>query len=391
MRESKMPIQTFKAEIPESELDDLALRLDRARLPDQIEGSGWGYGTDRATLEEWIAYWRNDFDWRAVEARFNAFDQGLTQAEGEQIHFVHARSAEPDATPLVITHGWPGSVVEFFEVIEPLRNPTAFGGRAEDAFHVVCPHIPGYGYSGPTRNAGFHAHRAAAAIADLMGQLGYDRYLAQGGDWGAVITRRLAEAHSDHVVAAHFNMLFALPEDLTALDVWEGVLPEELEAFGRATSGIADGTAYSEIQGTKPQTLAYAMHDSPVGLLAWQLEKFHAWSDGPLEEAYSKDQVLANVALYWLTQTANSASRLYCESKRAGNYAADPWLGTVTIPVGYCRYPGELLQTPRVWAEKRYTNIVHWTEADRGGHFAAFENPEFFVKDLRAFARSVRS
>ena len=385
-----MPIEPFHAHIPDSELEDLNRRLTHARLPDQIEGSGWGYGTDLTTLREWLAYWRDDFDWRAVENRFNAFDQGVSEVEGERIHFIHARSPEPDATPLVITHGWPGSVVEFLDVIEPLRNPTAFGGEASDAYHVVCPHIPGYGFSGPTRQAGFHVDRAAAAIDELMGQLGYDRYLAQGGDWGAVITRRLAEAHGEHLLGAHFNMLFAFPEDLTAPDAWDGVLPEELEAFGQATSRVSDGTGYSDIQGSKPQTLAYAMHDSPVGLLAWHLEKFHVWSDAGLTQAYTKDQVLANVALYWFTHTANSASRLYCESKRAGNYAADPWSGKVDIPVGYCQYPGELLQTPRAWADKRYSNIVHWTKADRGGHFAAFENPEFFVRDLREFGRAVR-
>jgi pimeloyl-ACP methyl ester carboxylesterase len=385
-----MPIEEFHADVAESELEDVHRRLAAARLPDQLEGSGWGYGTDRATLEEWIAYWRDEFDWRAVEARFNAFDQYTTEAEGERVHFIHARSEEPNATPLVITHGWPGSVVEFLDVIEPLRNPTAFGGKAEDAFHVVCPHIPGYGFSGPTRQAGFHVDRAAAAIADVMRQLGYERYIAQGGDWGAVITRRLAEAHSESLLGAHFNMLFAFPEDLSKPEAWDGVTPEEREAFAAATSRVIDGTGYSEIQGSKPQTLAYAMHDSPVALLAWQLEKFHGWSHADLAEAYTKDQVLANVALYWFTNTANSASRLYCESKRAGNYAADPWAGRIDIPVGYCRYPGELLQTPRSWADRRYGKIVHWTEADRGGHFAAFENPSFFIDDLRAFGRTLR-
>lgn len=385
-----MPIQPFHAEIPESEIEDLRRRLASVRMPDQLPGSGWDYGTDREALEEWIAYWRDEFDWRAIEARFNAFDQGLTEAGGESIHFVHARSPEPDALPLLITHGWPGSVVEFLEVIEPLRNPVAHGGNAADAFHVICPHIPGYGFSGPTRHAGFHVDRAAAAIDDLMGQLGYPRYVAQGGDWGAVITRRLAEAHAEHIIGAHFNMLFAFPEDMTAPGAWDGVTPEEIEAFSAATSRVAEGTGYSEIQGTRPQTLAYGMHDSPAALLAWQLEKFHAWSDADLEQAYTRDQVLANVALYWFTNTANSSSRLYCESKRAGNYAADPWTGSVDVPIGYCRYPGELLQTPRSWADKRYSNIVHWTEADHGGHFAAFENPDFFIEDVRAFGRKLR-
>ena len=385
-----MPIEDFRAAIPDSALEDVAERLARTRWPEALPDAGWGYGADLETVREYAEYWRTTFDWRAVEARFNAYEQGLAEAEGERIHFLHARSPEPDATPLVITHGWPGSVVEFLEIIEPLRDPVASGGDAADAYHVVCPHIPGYGFSGPTRHAGFHVDRAAAAVDDLMQQLGYGRYVAQGGDWGAVLTRRLAEAHAEHVIGAHFNMLFAFPDDMAAPDAWEGVTPAELEAFSKASSAVADGTGYSAIQGTKPQTLAFGMHDSPVALLAWQLEKFEAWSDASLRDAYTKDQVLANVALYWFTETAHSASRLYCESMRAGNYAADPWSGRVEIPVGYCRYPGELLQTPRVWAEKRYGNIVHWTESPAGGHFAAFENPTFFVEDLRAFGRALR-
>jgi microsomal epoxide hydrolase len=384
-----MSIEPYTVSIPDADLEDVAERLARIRWPDALPESGWAYGADLETVREYADHWRERFDWRAAEARFNAFEQGIANAEGERIHFVHARSPETDATPIVITHGWPGSVVEFLEIIDPLRDPRSHGGDPGDAFHVVCPHIPGYGFSGPTQKPGFHVDRAASAIADLMRQLAYDRYLAQGGDWGAVITRRLAEAHAEHVIGAHFNMLFAFPDDMASPGAWEGVTPEELEAFSRASEAIADGTAYSEIQGTKPQTLAYGMHDSPVGLLAWQVEKFEAWSDAPIREAYSKDQILANVALYWLTETANSASRLYCESKRAGNYAADPWSGKVEIPVGYCRYPAEMLQTPRVWAEKRYSKIVHWTEAPSGGHFAAFENPAFFIEDVRAFARAV--
>ena len=326
-----MSITPFIASIPDAALEDVVERLGRTRWPDALPDSGWGYGADLSTVRAFAEYWREAFDWRAVEARFNAFDQGLATAQGEQIHFLHARSPEPDATPLVITHGWPGSVVEFLEIIEPLRDPAAHGGDPADAFHVVCPHIPGYGFSGPTRAPGFHVHQAAAAIDELMQVLGYGRYVAQGGDWGAVITRRLAEAHADHLIGAHFNMLFAFPDDMASPTAWEGVTEAELEAFQRAATNIADGQAYGEIQGTKPQTLAYGMHDSPVALLAWQLEKFEAWSDAGLA-AYSKDQILANVALYWFTETANSASRLYCEAKRAGTYAADPWSGRVEVP-----------------------------------------------------------
>ena len=390
-----MSIQPFTAQIPEASLEDVRERLSRTRWPEALPDARWGYGADLDTVKEYAEYWRTTFDWRAIEAKFNAYEQGVVEAgmpgAVERVHFVHARSDHADATPLVITHGWPGSVVEFLEIIEPLRNPTAHGGTAEDAYHVVCPHIPGYGFSGPTRRPGFHIDLAAAAIDDLMQQLGYGRYLAQGGDWGAVLTRRLAEAHAEHVIGAHFNMLFAFPDDMAAPDAWEGVTEKELAAFTKASTDIADGTGYSAIQGTKPQTLAFGMHDSPVALLAWQLEKFEAWSDANVRDAYTKDQLLANVALYWFTETAHSASRLYCESMRAGNYAADPWSGQVDVPVGYCRYPGEMMQTPRVWAEKRYSDIVHWAEAPTGGHFAAFENPSFFVDDVRAFGRAVRA
>jgi microsomal epoxide hydrolase len=382
--------KTFRAETPEPVLEDLRERLARTRLPDQIEASGWSYGTDRAALVALLDHWRDDFDWRAQEARINAFDQYVTEVQGERMHFIHQRSPNPDATPLVITHGWPGSVFEFLEVIGPLADPAAHGGDPADAFHVVCPSMPGYGWSGPTRQPGFDVHRVADAVADLMAALGYDRYVAQGGDWGALVTRRLAEKYGERLLGAHFNMLFAMP-DLSQPDAWDGVTEAEMAAFQRAAARVEDGTAYMAIQGTRPQTLAYGLHDSPAALAAWQLEKFRAWTDwrDDLDEALSADQILANVTLYWVTGTANSAARLYFESRRAGTAASDPWQGRIRVPCGYARYPGELLQTPRVWADRHY-RMVHWTEQPRGGHFAAFEQPRLFVGDVRAFARTAR-
>jgi microsomal epoxide hydrolase len=384
-------IQPFCVDVPNAVLEDLGERLARTRLPDQIEGSGWGYGTDRTVLREFLDYWRDGYDWRAEEARINAFDQYVTMAQGERLHFIHARSPELDAIPLVITHGWPGSVVEFLQIVAPLSNPRAHGGDPADAFHVVCPSIPGYAFSGPTRQPGFHVHRVADAVAELMERLGYDRYVAQGGDWGALVTRRLGEVYAKRLIGVHFNMLFCLPTDMSDPTVWEAVTPEERMALQRAAARVADGTAYMAIQGTKPQTLAYGLNDSPAGLAGWILEKFHAWSDcdGNLESVYTKDQLLTNIMLYWVTGTANSAARLYCESQRAGCFATNAWQGRVEVPTGFARYPGELVQPARVWADQRY-EIVHWTEQPRGGHFAAFEQPELFVSDLRAFGRIVR-
>jgi len=382
----------FHIDVPEADLSDLRQRLARTRLPPPFEDGDWSQGIPAAVLRDFLAYWQDEYDWRSEEAKLNAFDQGITEAAGERLHFFHVRSPEPDALPLVITHGWPGSPVEFQAVLGPLSDPARHGGDPADAFHVVCPSMPGYGFSGPTARPDFDVHRVADAVAELMEQLGYARYLAQGGDWGALVTRRLGEAYPDRLLAIHMNMLFAMPEDLSDPAVWEGVTEAEREAFAAAGTRIADGTGYMAIQSTRPQTLAFGLTDSPAGLAAWILEKFHAWSDcdGDLESVYTKDALLTNVMHYWLTGTAGSAARLYCASARAGTAATDPWQGRVEVPTGYARYPLEMLQTPRVWAERRY-DLVHLADIDRGGHFAAFEQPERFVADLRTFARRFRS
>lgn len=382
----------FRVNVPQAAIEDLHERLLRARFPDHIAGSGWSYGTDPAVLKDFVEHWLHAYDWREQEAGINRFEQFVTTVQGEKLHYIHVRSPEPDAVPIVLTHGWPGSVVEFLEVIAPLADPVAHGGDPADAFHVVCPSIPGYGFSGPTQNAGMDSHRVADTIAELMAQLGYGRYIAQGGDWGSIITRRLAEAYPESLIGAHFNMLFCMPPDMSAPEVWQGVTDSEREAMGRAAERIKDGIGYMAIQGTKPQTLSYGLNDSPVGLLGWILEKFHSWMDcdGNLDSVCSKDKLLTNIAVYWFTETANSAARLYCESDRSGVSAMQPWDGRIDVPTGYARFPGEILQPARVWAEQRY-NIVHWTDQPKGGHFAAFEQPQLFVDDLRAFGRVVRS
>ena len=339
-----------------------------------------------------VDYWRNQYDWRAREARMNAWPNFMTTAAGEQVHFIHARSKHADAMPMVLTHGWPGSFVEFLDVIGPLTDPEAYGGSAADAFHVVVPSMPGYGFSGPTVQPEFHVNRIADAIAEVMQQLGYDRYVAQGGDWGAIVTRRLGEAYGDRLLGIHLNMIFAFP-GADDTDAMAGVTDADNERFAAAGARIADGTGYMAIQSTKPQTLAYGLTDSPTGLAAWILEKFNAWSDldnNSIAETYTWDRVLDNVMVYWVTNTVGSAARLYAESQRANNGAAQGWSGRVEVPTGHAQYPYELLQTPRAWAEKKY-NIVHWTEQERGGHFAAFERPEAFINDLRLFKKSIAS
>jgi pimeloyl-ACP methyl ester carboxylesterase len=383
-------VRSFTISVADADLDDLRRRLEHVRWPDQAPGAPWSFGIPVHEVQAAVAHWRDRYDWRARETAINRWPQFLTEAAGEQVHLIHARSPHADATPMLLTHGWPGSFVEFLDVIGPLTDPVAHGGRAEDAFHVVVPSMPGYAFSGPTRTEGFDVARVAEALAEVMTQLGYDRFVAQGGDWGAIVTRHLATAHADRLLGAHFNMLFAFPGPDTP-DAMAGVTTAEQERLAAAAQRIAGGTGYMAIQSTRPQTLAYGLSDSPVGLAAWILEKFHAWSDldpGGIATTFGWDRLLDNVMVYWLTNTAGSAARLYAESSRAGTAATDPWNGTVRVPTGHAVYPFELLQTPRAWAERRYA-IVHWSEQPRGGHFAAFERPAAFVDDLRAFRRAL--
>lgn len=386
-----MSPQPFTIAVPDAVLEDLHHRLDHVRWPDQAPGEPWSLGIPVTEVRAAVEHWRSRYDWRAREAAMNAWPHFLTRAAGEQVHFIHARSPEPDATPLVLTHGWPGSFVEFLDVIGPLTDPVAHGGDAADAFHVVVPSMPGYGFSGPTVQPGFDVNRVADAIAEVMAQLGYDRYIAQGGDWGAIVTRRLGEAYADRLIGIHVNMLFAFPSGDDP-DAMAGVTEADGARLAAAGARIADGTGYMAIQSTRPQTLAYGLTDSPTGLAAWILEKFQAWSDLDEDSAaatFGLDRLLDNLMIYWVTDTVGSAARLYAESARAGTGAAQAWAGRVEVPTGHTVYPYELLQTPRAWGEKRY-NLVYWAEQPRGGHFAAFERPEAFVTDIRSFARILR-
>jgi microsomal epoxide hydrolase len=376
-------LRDFRIQVPDAVLDDLRDRLARTRWPDQIPGSGWGYGTDLEYLRDLCASWET-FDWRAQEARFNRWPHLLTEIDGQQVHAIHARSPEPDALPLIVTHGWPESVALFLDVIEPLRDPRAHGGDPADAFHVVCPSIPGYGWSGPTREPGWDVRRVASAWTILMARLGYDRYAAQGGDWGSMVSAQVGALDPEHVVGVHLNMVVAFPppDGGPELDAQEQQDLADLQAF------LAEGTAYQEVHGKNPQTLGYGLNDSPAGLAAWIVEKYHAWTDhdGNVEDAVTREHLLTNLTVYWVTQTINSSIRLYCESRRSGRF---PPLDRVEVPVGCAIFPKELVRAPRSWAEATY-NVQRWTRFDHGGHFPAIEEPDALVGDVRAFFRGLR-
>jgi pimeloyl-ACP methyl ester carboxylesterase len=387
-------IAPFRIDFPQSDLEGLRQRLDRARRPDELPGVGWAYGLPRDYLRELVRYWRHDYDWRAAEARLNAWPQFTTEIDGARIHFAHIRSPEPDATPLVITHGWPGSIVGFTDVVGPLTDPRAHSGDPADAFHLVVPSIPGFGLSGPTRDTGWEFQRVAAAFAELMGRLGYERFGAQGGDWGGAISRELGRAFPARLIGVHLNLLPGssavvepTPEELAALSPQEH--ERTLTSWRRGQEWRRKEGGHAELQSTRPQTLAYALTDSPVGQLAWIVEKFRQWTDAKdrPEETVDRDLMLTNVMLYWLTGTAGSAARIYYERAHAA-YQGAP-VEPSTAPTAYAVFPHEPLVPLRHLADPA-NNIVRWTEFDRGGHFAAAEEPELLVADVRAFFRELR-
>jgi len=379
-------IRPFRIDVPQADLDDLHDRLARTRWPDELPGVSWSRGVPLGYLGELAAYWRDGYDWRAQEARLNALPQFTTEIDGHNVHFLHVRSPEPDALPLVITHGWPGSIVEFLDVIGPLADPRGHGGDPADAFHLVIPSIPGFGLSGPTRESGWTERRVAGAFAELMRRLGYERYGAQGGDVGAGVSPDLGRVDPEHVVGVHVNaatvgfMPFPpLPEaELAELTDAEKARVERIAAF------MSDEFGYAQIQSTRPQTLAYGLTDSPVGQLAWIVEKFQAWTHGSEvpEDAVDRDRMLTNVMLYWLTRTAGSSANIYYENMHAGQ-----WPEPNPAPTGVAVFAEDI--AIRRYAEQS-NNIVHWTEFDRGGHFAAMEAPDLLVGDVRAFFRGLR-
>ncbi|MEU9835585.1 epoxide hydrolase family protein [Streptosporangium sp. NPDC048047] len=370
-------IRPFRVEIPQSDLDDLRERLRRTRFAPQVPGTGPERGVPTDDLRELVEYWATGYDWREHEARLNVHPQFVTTVDGQDIHFLHVRSPEPDAVPLILTHGWPGSVLEFHDVIGPLTDPRAHGGDPADAFHLVIPSLPGYGFSAPLNEAGWTLNRIARTWATLMARLGYDRYGAQGGDWGWGVSRELGLIDAEHVIGVHVNYLLTFPSGR----------PDELEGLGEADRARLAGLerftgelgGYRAIQSTRPQTLAHGLADSPAGQLAWIAEKFTEWTD----EDVDRDVLLTNVTLYWLTNTAASSAQLYYEFAQAWSRPE-----VSPTPMGVAVFPRDIALPIRSLAE-RTDKIVHWTEFDRGGHFAALEQPELLAGDIRAFFRAL--
>jgi pimeloyl-ACP methyl ester carboxylesterase len=382
-------IEPFSIEIPEADLNDLHERLRKARWPEQETVDDWSQGVPLAYLRDLCGYWAERYDWRATEARLNAMPQFRTEIDGLGIHFLHVRSQHDSALPLIITHGWPGSIVEFSKVIGPLTDPTAHGGDAQDAFHVVCPSLPGYGFSEKPTRRGWGVEKIASAWTELMARLGYQRYGAVGSDWGTSITTIIGQRDQQHVLGIHVVPPLAAPDPATFGDLteMEQAALDDLERARTSESG------YSAEQSTRPQTIGYALVDSPTALCAWIVEKFRAWTDcdGHPENVLSRDEMLDNVMLYWLPGTGASSARLYWESfLKVSEWFTRSNTDTVTVPTGCSIFPKEIPRVSRRWAERRYTNIRYWHELEKGGHFAAFERPGEFVEEVRSFFREVR-
>jgi pimeloyl-ACP methyl ester carboxylesterase len=383
-------ITPFEVHVPQGELDDLRERLARTRWLDEFPGSGWSYGTSGQYLRELCAYWRTGFDWRACEVRLNSFGQVAMDVDGQRISAIHARSPESRALPLLLVHGWPGSVFEFEKVIEPLRDPVRHGGRASDAFHVVCPSIPGYGFSGPTVGPGWNVRRISSAFALLMQRLGYQRYGAGGGDWGAIISTDLLRSGAGAGVCGLYLTMPAGEPPEGAGDPEAGLTARERQGLRDWAAHQAAGTViHLPLNTARPHTMAFAMNDSPAGLAAWLVDMYRSFSDcgGDVERSFTKDELLANVTTYWLTQTIGSAARLYLEW--AAQKRTSPRPPRVEVPTGCAIYPRDVRRVPRSWAERLY-NITYWNEMPAGGHFPSLEEPELFVADLRAFFRPLR-
>jgi microsomal epoxide hydrolase len=379
-------ITPFRIAVPDALLADLRERLDRVRWPDEIPGSAWTYGTDLATMKSLVRYWRETFDWRKQEAALNAWPQFTTPVGGIDVHFIHAKGVGPDPMPLLISHGWPGSIVEFQHVLPRLTDPARFGGDPRDAFTVVAPSLPGYGFSFRPNQPRFNLQSIADVFATLMTDvLGYPRFAAQGGDWGAFVTTCLGAFHADKVAGIHLTLLAAGRDGTPSANPTddEKRFAEQLKAWEREETG------YQWIQGTKPQTLAYGLTDSPVGLLAWILEKFRTWTDchGDVLAHIGRDTILTNVTLYWVTGAINSSFWPYY-ARRHEAWPV-PRGQRIDVPTAYAAFPREILHTPRAWAERVY-DIRRWTEMPSGGHFAALEEPERLVRDITEFFRALR-
>ncbi len=377
-------IRPFRFEIPSGALDDLKRRLSETRWPDRETPDDWSQGVPLAYVQEVCEYWRTDYDWRRCEARLNDLPQFITEIDGLDIQFIHARSPHEDAMPMIMTHGWPGSIIEFLDVIGPLTDPTQHGGDAADAFHVVCPALPGFGFSGKPTAPGWGIERIGRAWGQLMARLGYDRYVAQGGDWGSAVTHAMALSETEHCAAMHSNMPLLSPSEALMQDLTE----QEQSALAGFQHYWDWDSGYSKEQSTRPQTVGYGLVDSPAAQAAWILEKFWAWTDcdGHPENALTRDQMLDNIMMYWLPGAGASSARLYWESFGVLTQPKQ----AIKMPAGASIFPREIFRASKRWCEERYSHLIHYNVLDKGGHFAAFEQPATFVDELRTCFRQVR-
>jgi pimeloyl-ACP methyl ester carboxylesterase len=395
--ETHPEVRPFRIDVPEDELADLLRRIDATRWPHKELVEDRSQGVQLATLQELARYWATDYDWRTCEARLNALPQFTTEIDGVDIHFIHVRSRHENALPLIMTHGWPGSVIELLEVVGPLTDPASHGGRAEDAFDLVLPSLPGYGFSGEPTEVGWDVGRIARAWAELMNRLGYTRYVAQGGDVGAAVTDAMGRQAPEGLVGIHTNLLVAA---LAVADQLPAEAQQERAALDALATFRTSGFGYFLEMATRPQTIGYALLDSPVALAAWLLDHdtdsyykiSHAFLDGEPSGHLTRDQIVDNITLYWLTGTGASAARSYWENGRAqaAALAAGQAPPEVSLPVGYTTFPGEIFRAPRSWVEKVYPNLIYFNEVNKGGHFAAWEEPQVFSEEVRAAFRSLR-
>ncbi|MBQ0797193.1 epoxide hydrolase [Zhongshania sp.] len=375
-------IKPFRVDIPQSQLDDLKARLANTRWPDAETVDDWSQGAPLNAVKSLCKYWQHSYDWRRCEQELNAHPQFTTEIDGLDIHFLHIRSPHDNALPMLMTHGWPGSVLEFMQVIAPLTNPTAHGGSAKDAFHLVIPSLPGYGFSGKPSATGWGLERIAQAWITLMARLGYSKYVAQGGDWGSGVTTAIARIEPPECLAIHINMALAQP---TADDM-ASLTERDKNALADVKHYFDNDSGYAMIQKSRPQSLGYGLADSPVAQAAWIYEKFHGWTDnkGRPEDALSRDQMLDDISIYWLTNSGASSARLYWESFHS--LLAEP----ITMPCGVSIFPKELFRPARQWVERLYQNLIHWNNVEKGGHFAAFEQAEIFVNEVRTCFAKIR-
>ena len=397
MEQSKVEIRPFHISFPEEELVDLRQRITATRWPDRETVTDQSQGVKLAQIQPLVHYWETEYDWRKVETKLNALPQFVTEIDGLDIHFIHVRSGHPNALPLIMTHGWPGSILELVKTIGPLTDPTAYGGSAEDAFDLVLPSMPGYGFSAKPTGTGWGPDRIGRAWDMLMKRLGYQRYVSQGGDWGAVITDAMGRQAPAGLLGIHVNMPATVPDDVAAAlqngdPAPAGLSEKEKAAFASMRKLYTRGSGYAGMMVTRPQTLGYGLADSPVALAAFYLDKFNDWtySGGNAERSLTKDEMLDDITLYWLTNTGTSAAQLYWENNTNNFNVKEQKTAEISVPVAITVFPGEIYQAPKSWAERAYPKLIYFNEVERGGHFAAWEEPDLFSEEVRAAFRSLR-